>query len=163
MLEADWGPSPFPRLHFHGSEAIEGSENIDAWGWQGALPCLSIASVARLSKVREYWCLKLTRGLPLSTNYVWRWGYQRRLENIDIWSWLGAFPFLSIVFGGEAIEGHRIINAWSWLGALPCRLCLVARLSNVGEYWCLKLTGGPPLSVVSIWYQSYPKVEEYRC
>ena len=70
-----WGPLPFLSIKCtFGGKAIKSQRiSIDAWRWSAAR--LSNIDVRRqpatkLSKVREYRCLKMTRGPLLSIHYV---------------------------------------------------------------------------------------------
>ena len=104
----------------------------DAWG---PSPFCRLHLVVSLSNVGEYRCL---RGPPPSVDCVWWRGCPKGL-NIDAWNWQGALPFLSIVFGSEAIKGSENIDTWRWSSPQWWRF---------GEYRCLKLTES---SIEMIW------------
>ena len=97
MLKDDRGPSPFCQLRLVARRS-EGSDNIDAWSWQGALPFLSIAFGSEAIK---------------------------RLENIDAWSWLGAL-FCRLCLVVRLSRGRWISMLNVDRGPSPfCWLCLV--------------------------------------
>ena len=138
MLEDAWGLSPFCRLHL----------------------------VVRLSKGRRILMLEADRGpSPFCWLHLVVRPSKGRLENIDSWRCLGALPFLSTAFGGNTIKGSENIDAWNWLGALPPLSIAfgseaIKALENI--YQCLKQTGDPPLSYTCL-VAMLSNVGEYRC